>query len=353
VHWSAPGGQAVQEYLCLTTAPLTERAAARPGVVSLADGDRTVHLWRHPADPELPGLAAACRAADADLDLVAYRPLRRAVVRVRPRPGADGSPAVTYRKVVRPRRVEALHARHELLAAAGIPVPASLGWTPDGVLTLAALEGPSLAHALAADGALRLDPAAFLDLLDTLPAGACDLRRRAPWSEHALVYARGAAFTLPHAAAELGALGAQIAELVRRTDPGPVVPTHGDLYEANLLVTGPTITGLLDLDSVGPGHRVDDLACLLGHALVLPCLAPAVYPLVPAAVQRWLTAFDAVVDPAALRARVAAVVLSLVAGATGSPGDPAPAARADAAAVDATARLGLARDWATDALASV
>jgi hypothetical protein len=256
---------------------------------------------------------------------------------------------VTYRKVVRPRRVEALHTRHELLRSAGLPVPASLGWTPDGVVTLAALEGPSLAQALAADGAGTLDPHAFLELLDALPPDVLDLPRRAPWAEHAQLYASGAALALPGEATALRELGAQIADLVAQTDPGPVIPTHGDLYEANLLVTGGTITGLLDIDSVGPGYRVDDLACLLGHALVLPCLAPAIYPLAPAAARRWLAAFDAVVDPAALRARVAAVVLSLVAGAVGGSGEPG----ADACRADAAARSALAREWTAAALDAV
>lgn len=351
VSWFPTGGSgpAVQEYLCLTSAPIDARAAGRPGVVALIDGAHSLHLWRHPADPELPGLEAACRATDADLDLVAYRPLRRAVVRVRPRPGAASGPDVTYRKVVRPRRVEALHTRHALLRSAGLPVPASLGWTPDGVLTLAALEGPSLAQALALDGARGLSPQAFLDLLDSLPDGLLDLPCRPPWAEHAQLYASGAALAIPGEASELQELGAQIAELVAQTDPGPVVPTHGDLYEANLLVTGGTITGLLDLDSAGPGHRVDDLACLLGHALVLPCLAPSIYPLVPAAIERWVVAFDAVVDPAALRARAAGVVLSLVAGAVAGAGDP----RTDTGRKDAGARLALARDWTAAALAAV
>jgi hypothetical protein len=269
------------------------------------------------------------------------------VVRVRPRPGAACGSEVTYRKVVRPRRVEALHARHELLRSAGLPVPASLGWTPVGVVTLAALEGPSLAHALAVDGAGGLDPTAFLELLDSLPVDLLDLPCRPAWAEHAQLYASGAALAFPGEASALHELGAQIAELVAQTDPGPLVPTHGDFYEANLLVTGETITGLLDIDSVGPGHRVDDLACLLGHALVLPCLAPTIYPLVPASVQRWLAAFDAVVDPAALRARVAGVVLSLVAGAVPGTGDP----QADGGRVDAAARLALARDWTAAALA--
>jgi len=347
VHWSPPGGRAVQEYLCVTTAPLGAHAAARPGVVAIGDRTRSLHVWRHPADPELPGLAVACQGVDVDLDLVAYRPLRRAVVRVRPRPGAACGPEVTYRKVVRPRRVRALQARHELLRSAGLPVPASLGWTSDGVVTLAALEGPSLARALTADGACALDPRAFLDLLDALPGDVLDLPPRPAWADHARLYASGAVAALPGEGPALGALGAQISQLLARTDPGPVVATHGDLYEANLLVTGAEITGLLDLDSVGPGHRVDDLACLLGHALVLPCLAPATYPLVPATVRRWLAVFDTVVDPASLRARVAGVVLSLVAGAVGPPN----AAGLRTGQRDAAARLTLARHWADEALA--
>jgi len=173
------------------------------------------------------------------------------------------------------------------------------------------------------------------------------LQRRPPWADHARLYASSAALALPGEEPGLRALGAQIAELLACTDPGPVVATHGDLYEANLLVTGAEITGLLDIDSVGPGHRVDDLACLLGHALVLPCLAPAAYPLVPATVRRWLAVFDTVVDPAALRARVAGVVLSLVAGAVGPPN----AAGLRTGQRDAAARLTLARHWADEALA--
>ena len=349
VHWSPPDGPAVQEYLCVTTAPMGAQAAARPGVVALGDGTRSLHLWRHPADPELPGLAVACQGAEADLDLVAYRPLRRAVVRVRPRPGAACGPEVTYRKVVRPRRVRALQARHELLRSAGLPVPASLGWTPDGVVTLAALEGPSLAEALTADGAAALDPRAFLELLDALPVEVLDLPPRPPWADHARLYARGAALALPREGPALHALGAEISELLAHTDPGPIVATHGDLYEANLLVAGAEITGLLDIDSVGPGRRVDDLACLLGHALVLPSLAPAIYPLVPATVRRWLAVFDTVVDPAALRARVAGVVLSLVAGAAGPPN----AAGLRTGQADAAARLRLARHWADAAVAAL
>ena len=50
---------------------------------------------------------------------------------------------------------------------------------------------------------------------------------------------------------------ARIIGLLPDTEPGPVVPSHGDFYEANLLVDGGEITGLLDVDAVGPGFRRD------------------------------------------------------------------------------------------------
>ena len=75
------------------------------------------------------------------------------------------------------------------------------------------------------------------------------------------------------------------------------------------------VTALLDVDAVGPGHRVDDLACLLGHVSVLPHLAPSTYPHVPDLLERWTRSCEQLVDPVALHARCAGVVLSLVAGA--------------------------------------
>ena len=73
---------------------------------------------------------------------------------------------------------------------------------------------------------------------------------------------------------------------------------------------------IIDVDSAGPGLREDDLACLLAHLAVLPTLAPGAYPRVPAVLAEWQRAFEETVDPADLRARTAAVLLSLVSGAT-------------------------------------
>ncbi|MBX9245107.1 phosphotransferase, partial [Actinotalea ferrariae] len=135
-------------------------------------------------------------------------------------------------------------------------------------------------------------------------------------------HASAAAVAVPARAAEIARLRDALAEVLARTDAGPVVATHGDLHEANLLVDDGALVGLLDVDALGPGHRVDDLACLLAHLSVLPALAPGTYRHVPGALRRWLAAVDDAgaaldVDPVALRARAGAVVLSLVAGSTG------------------------------------
>ncbi len=91
-----------------------------------------------------------------------------------------------------------------------------------------------------------------------------------------------------------------------------MVPTHGDFHEGQLTVSrvgrGWCVSGLLDVDTVGPGHRVDDLACLVAHAIALGPAGRAV-------AERWERQARAVVDPEALAVRTAGVLLSLAAGA--------------------------------------
>jgi Ser/Thr protein kinase RdoA (MazF antagonist) len=269
------------------------------------------------------------------LELVTYRPLRRAVLR------ASTATTTTYLKVVRPHTAVDLLRRHDLLLGAGLPVApaADLG---DGVLRLDAVPGRPLTDALAADGAAGVDPRDVVALLDRLPAGLVDLSRRPAWADRLRHHTDAAATAVPGQAREIEAIGRRVRHLLRASDAGPVVPTHGDLHDANLLLTGGRISGLLDVDGAGPGHRVDDLACLLGHLSVLPALAPDVHRHVPAALPRWTAAFERDdVDPVALRARAAAVVLSLVAGARRD--------SRDGWQDDARGRVAAAARWADEA----
>ncbi|MFD6178343.1 MULTISPECIES: phosphotransferase family protein [unclassified Isoptericola] len=312
-----------------------------PGVVRLDDAGRSLHVWRHPHDPALPGLAVGAtparvqdrlRAAGMDaevlaLETVTYRPLRRAVLRARTTAGT------VYVKVVRPSRAADLVRRHALLARSeDVVAPRVLGApgaSDDGVVLLTEVPGESVADLLArtpaADRATCLDPAEILRVARGLPAEGTWLPRRAAWADRLDHYLRTLAELHGVDPGRLARLEARIGAVVDTRDPGPVVTTHGDLHAANLLLDpaasasdprrAPRIGGLLDVDTLGPGHLVDDLACAVAHLAVLPALAPATYDGADGLVARCLDVFGRAADPALLRARAAAVAASLAAGA--------------------------------------
>ena len=299
----------------------SHRSPDATGAVRVGDGEREVVVWRFPLDPHLPGLGAACDAGvlavllqsfgikvgELELQTLSYRPGRRAVIQVATSAGA------LVIKAVRPSKIANLHARHRLLAAAGLPVPASLGWTDDGLLVMPMLPGASLRDRLRVGAAGLPSGGQVLGLLDRLPPAAATLPRRLAWSEHAGHYAAVLGAALPSERER----AAQIADAVLgvvQSAPDGLVPTHGDLYESQLLVDDGSITGLLDVDTVGPGARADDLACALAHLSVLTLMWSDQAIAVRRLGARWLAAFEARVDPYDLRHRVAGVLLSLATG---------------------------------------
>lgn len=99
------------------------------------------------------------------------------------------------------------------------------------------------------------------------------------------------------------------------------MPTHGDFYEAQLLLgghgTGTLVTGVLDVDTAGPGLRADDLSCLLAHASLLATVEPGHARATAAVRSGWLREMETgrrAVDSRDLRLRVAGVLLSLATG---------------------------------------
>lgn len=295
-------GRPLRDTLAATTGSRVPAGAA-----VLSDGAGTdVGLWRWPHDPALPALARATSAAavrswlpalgvpagGAVLRLRAYRPGRRAVVEVQAPAGR------WFVKVVRPAEVEGLVARHRLLA--GLPVPQVLAAAEDGVLVLAERPGTPV-RAVLDDPRARPSAAVLTDLLDRLPAALAGLPRVRGPLERAAGHAAVLGLVVPHLRPRLAAL----TDALAAADPGdpPLVPVHGDLYEAQLLLEGGRVSGLLDVDGAGAGHRVDDLANLLGHLAVLGAHG---YRHELAAALPWL--------PAQLAPRVAAVVLGLATG---------------------------------------
>ncbi len=305
-------GSTTREILAATT------GARIPDGATVLEGDGVrVGLWRWPLDPALPALATAAdpvrlaaalagvglgRTAEPDVRVRAYRPGRRAVLEV-----TGGGPRL-FCKVVRPAAVDALVARHDLLAPV-LPVPPVLAALPDGLLVLPEAPGTPLRTLLAdpsarSGGTLPAGPA--LDaLLDGLPDTVATLPARGRPGDHL-----GRA---EHFADVLGlTTGVRPAALVDRLAAAPrgdhaPVPVHGDFYEAQLLADGGAVTGLLDVDTAGAGHRIDEWATLLAHLSVLT--GPA---------RRWgadlLAHAERRFAREELRPRIAAAVLGLATG---------------------------------------
>lgn len=316
---------------------LTDAAVTAPAV-PVDVGGHVLRAWLHPDDPRLPALKpaldpvavrtwlGASEAGGVETELLAYRPLRRAVVR------ASAGRRRFFVKVWRPERSDDLVARHRLLDAAGIG-PRVVGVPAPGALLVRDAEGVPLATRLAEWNAGRgtlPEPLAVPALLDRLPAALLRFPARPAWSDRADFHGAAAAAALPDQAGEIQGIVAHLRRVLALRPEAPRVPTHGDFYEANVFL-GPTgFTSMIDVDTAGPGRRVDDLACLIGHLAVLPDLSPAHYHRLPDVTHAWAAAFERVVDPLDLRTRVAGVLLSLVGG-TSRP--------------HALARLDLCRSW--------
>jgi hypothetical protein len=291
-----------------------------PGTVPVEAEGMSAGVWRYPFDPYLPGLDAAVRAERVGgllgmagrsivLDVRSFRPTRRAVVHA----SWDGGEA--YLKVLPPAEAVALSEIHRRLAAAGLPVPLVIAVdVAAGVVALDSV-GRQTVRGWLLEGRRRQPTGrSILTLLDRLaevdvPRPA---HRRATPLAVAAGHGRMLAAVLPSAAGRIGALCERIGAPHRMSDTATV---HGDLHDGQLAVDGRgRITAMLDVDAVGPGERVDDLANLLGHLASLELSSR------PAAgnVRTWADelhgVFAAQVDAAELDRRVAAVLLGLATG---------------------------------------
>ena len=288
-----------------------------------------VGVWRWPQDPALPALQIASdptllsgllRAhglpigAAPEIAVRAYRPTQRAVLEVR-----DGDNR-WFVKVVRPAAVADLRIRHDLLSAL-LPVPPVLAYASEGIVVLPEASGTLLRDLLSSD--CGSDTAAFPapgeleKLLDALPDDLTQLRpnrsilhRVHDSAEVLRICAESDPLVSATQAAELASEATRVVEgalSVSQEPPEPPAPVHGDFYHGQLLANGSRITGLLDVDTAGPGERADEWATLIGYLSVLGLShtpARGYCDAVFAHAERRI-------DPGALRRRIAAVVLGL------------------------------------------
>lgn len=230
--------------------------------------DLTVGLWRWPFDPVLAELHTMVTrplardrvgdlvGSDLHIEVVAYRPTERAVVRM------YGERGEIYVKVVAPATTDSLIARHDALGAAGLPVPAVLRSGP-GWIAMEALRGTTLRERLKAGNQHLPAPGCFHRMLETLSAvhlhDAAPVRSRVDDVGH---HAAMLATVLPDAGGRLAEIAGRLSGPSMHSAVGTV---HGDLHEAQLIVDDDEITGILDIDDVGCGDPLDDVATLVGH----------------------------------------------------------------------------------------
>lgn len=248
-------------------------------------------IWLHPADPHLPALAAAAFGhsvegllarlgirTTGEPEFVAYRPGRRAVLRA---PVAQGT---VWVKVVRPSRLERTVSAHAAFAVAGVPGPAVLGWSPEGLIVLEDAAGTPAAD-------IVWDTEAFLDEIDRL--------RKRIGTVVTTMPVRGVADRLDWYAARAARLpaGPQLADRIRALltgapDAAPA-SVHGDLHFGQLfLAEDGTISAVIDVDTAGLGAPDEDAAAFIAHACASALLssgqvAQRVWALADAAWRRW------------------------------------------------------------------
>ena len=313
-----PGGEERVDTMCVH---VRADGTVPAGMVPVSNGAAQVGVWRYPHDPALPGLpgAASPRAVErllGELGLAAgrprsvprtYRPLRRAVLEVRL---PTGSPV--FLKVLHPRRARRVHDAHRSLARSQ-PVPRSLGLAAEqGIVVLQGLDGQLLREAVCDGDRPPPDAGSLLDV--HLRLLATDLPTSAPTGDErgggAVRHAATLRALLPEEAPRIDRL--LQATAIPPSGPGGTV--HGDWHEAQLLVDGGAVTGILDLDRVHAGRLLDDAATMLAHLSVLSRMRPSSAQRIEHFSDHLLSAYTRHVGATPLRAATAAACLGLATG---------------------------------------
>jgi len=337
VRYGTTVGGVEAQFVAVTGGSLPE------GAVRVGDGGADeVAVWRFPHDPALPGLGPLLEQGGAaalleelgvpaeglELSVASYRPGRRAVVEAR---------TPTHRlfcKVVRPKRAAALHHLHRILAER-VPVPRTPGWSPElGVVVLEAVPGSPVAALLAAGLATSLPHADDLvAMLDGIATTRLDGRRRPPPTERVRELGGAIAAVLPG----VGGAVAEIAAACDALPPEPLITAHRDFHASQLLVHDGMVR-LVDVDTVGPGARADDLAMMIAQLVCLVRPASPHAEAITAYADALLDGFVEHTDPGHLAVRIGAAVVGF---ATGPFRTSEPAWEAETAR-----RMALALEWA-------
>jgi hypothetical protein len=333
-----PGSDVVVRYSAWVSwngaAPRRETLAAcsaingiPPGTVAVTaattSGPLDVGVWRWPFDPVLTGLdrvvtpngvADALRPTHGPLDphglrldVVAYRPTERTVIRV-----DDSDGAIAFLKIVSPSSVASIVDRHAALLTAGVPVPCVDRADGDaGLLVLEPLRGPTYRELIKSDADGWPCADEFDRLAEAFAATRLDAEPLASRLSDGALHAHMLAGVMPDAAEPL----ARLARRFETAEEEPVTATiHGDLHDGQIIVRDARIVGVLDIDDAGPGRPIDDRANLIARLLYREHTTGSTNPRLSEHIETLRRASGATYDPVLLDVRTAAALVGLATG---------------------------------------
>jgi Phosphotransferase enzyme family len=233
-----------------------------------------------PVDIGLPGLmvatspeALSCRARslgnklsrdllNSEVELVRYKPQKRAVLKYHHGQGPEGAIYGKLRKDrtgLSPRIAEAIQS-------AGVATPSVLGRLADiGMALQAAGSGVRLSEFRGSLDYERWMPSVASALVRLHEAEIEDLSPRAPETEvgELRTAAETAAAVLPEVGPRAKALAQRLAAELIGVD-GAWTTIHGSFHDDQVLVGGPDVT-LIDLDGMGMGNPLADVGHFLAY----------------------------------------------------------------------------------------
>lgn len=275
VRWH--GGQPMKDTLVAATTKAGPPLGTVPVTADTPAGSISVGVWRWPFDPALPALADAVRESGlrsllqdvgllddfvpVNIEVVAYRPIERAVLRIR------NGERTFYVKIVRPERASLMLYRYQHLRSHGLPVPRVIAADADqGWILLEELDGPTLRELIKSDAPKWVETGRFRGMVQALaacdPAGLPAVRSRIL---DAPIHAAVLATVLPSERLRLEHFGALISAALDASIQRSPSVIHGDLHEGQVVIKQGRIVGLLDIDDVGPGDPIDDVIVPVGH----------------------------------------------------------------------------------------
>jgi len=238
---------------------------------------KPLERFLYPADPRLPGLAAAASpgsalrlvnqhvlaipARHARVELVRYRPAFRAVLRHK------AGKIRLYARVMRPAALPPLLAALDIVRQSAFTVPGLAGyWDSGAVVWLTEVRGSNLRRLIRSGR--RPDPAILLDGLASLWRSSRPASQGRPFD---LARAcRRARRSFRHHARDFAAARRNLEEAVSALEPfvrawRPLGMAHNDFYDDQLLLLPDGRVALVDFEEAGPGDPLLDVGNFLAH----------------------------------------------------------------------------------------